>query len=119
MLKNHTLSVNKFRPFFLNHLLEPHQLLAVEMRIDGFARRPLNHGGHKYRPRINNKHERARLARAPNYFDRVDRNAYRTSTLFRAMLLLTRLKTDLLVRQDYHTRTECRREVTASTVAFV
>ncbi|GBP31547.1 Nitric oxide synthase [Eumeta japonica] len=35
-VKNHTLSVDRFRPFFLYFLLESHQLLAVEIRVDSF-----------------------------------------------------------------------------------
>ncbi|GBP26766.1 hypothetical protein EVAR_95278_1 [Eumeta japonica] len=38
MVKNHTLSVDKFRPFLLHFLLESHQLLTVEIRIDDFTR---------------------------------------------------------------------------------
>ncbi|GBP15142.1 hypothetical protein EVAR_11439_1 [Eumeta japonica] len=42
MVKNHILSVAQFRPFLLYFLLQSHQLLAVEIRIDGFDRRLRN-----------------------------------------------------------------------------
>ncbi|GBP07124.1 hypothetical protein EVAR_92040_1 [Eumeta japonica] len=38
-MKNYTLSVDQFRPFILYFLLDSHQLMAVEIRIDGFAQR--------------------------------------------------------------------------------
>ncbi|GBP75070.1 hypothetical protein EVAR_48750_1 [Eumeta japonica] len=42
MVRNYTLSIDRFRPFFLYFLLEAHQLLAVEILTDGFARRPID-----------------------------------------------------------------------------
>ncbi|GBP40652.1 hypothetical protein EVAR_32695_1 [Eumeta japonica] len=38
MVKNHTVSVDQFRPFVLYCSLESHQLLIVDIRIDGFTR---------------------------------------------------------------------------------
>ncbi|GBP16187.1 hypothetical protein EVAR_9901_1 [Eumeta japonica] len=38
-VKNHTLSFDRFRPFFLCFLLEVHRLLALEIQIDGYGRR--------------------------------------------------------------------------------
>ncbi|GBP87722.1 hypothetical protein EVAR_84583_1 [Eumeta japonica] len=37
MVKNYTLSVDQFRSFYLFFSLEPHHLLAVEIRIYDFA----------------------------------------------------------------------------------
>ncbi|GBP15760.1 hypothetical protein EVAR_93942_1 [Eumeta japonica] len=41
MVKNHTLSVDQSRPCFLYFLLELHQPLAVEIQLDGVARRQI------------------------------------------------------------------------------